>query len=69
MIELEKGIDMQIIIPSNTEVFEAARQANAQHLHLITDGRKTLLSPVVMPGWYKLAVKVKEHTEAKKCVA
>lgn len=48
------------IIPSDTEVIEAAKLAAAAHLHLITDGKRTVLSPVVPPGWHKLAVTVKE---------
>lgn len=51
---------MITIIPSDTDVMEAARLAAAAHLHLITDGRRTVLSPVVPPGWHKLAVTVKE---------
>lgn len=45
-----------VIIPSDTEVVEAARLAAAAHLHLITDGRRTCLSPIVPPGWFRLAV-------------
>ena len=55
---------MQIIIPSDAQVIAAANQANAQHLHLITDGERTLLSPIVMPGWHKLAVKIKQERTA-----
>ena len=51
---------MITIVPSDTEVIAAARLAAAAHLHLITDGKKTVLSPVVPPGWHKLAVTVKE---------
>jgi hypothetical protein len=51
---------MVTIIPSDTDVLEAARLAAAAHLHLITDGRRTVLSPWVPPGWHKLAVTVKE---------
>lgn len=55
---------MQIIIPSDTEAIAAAQQANAQHLHLLTDGTRTVLSPIVLPGWYKLAVKIKQEKAA-----
>jgi len=51
---------MQIIIPSDTQVIAAAQQANAQHLHLLTDGKRTVLSPDILPGWQKLAVKEKK---------
>ena len=48
-----------VIIPDNATVLEAAKLAVASHLHLITDGRRVLLSPIVMPGWHRMAVKVK----------
>lgn len=51
---------MITIIPSDTDVIAAARLAAAAHLHLITDGRRTCLSPIVPPGWTRLAVIVKE---------
>lgn len=50
----------EIHIPDHTELLEAARRAEASHLHLITDGRTTLLSPIVPLGWHKLAVRVKD---------
>ena len=47
---------MITIIPSDTEVVAAAALAAAAHLHLITDGQRTCLSPVVPAGWTRLAV-------------
>ena len=55
---------MQTIIPSDAQVFEIAKQANAQHLRIITDGARTVLSPIVPPGWYELAVKIKQQAAA-----
>lgn len=51
---------MQIIIPNDADVLTAAQQANAAHLHLITDGARTVLSPIVPPGWHKLGVRLKQ---------
>lgn len=51
---------LTMIIPSDTEVRKAARLAHAQHLHLITDGSRTALSPVIPAGWTRIAVNVKE---------
>lgn len=48
-----------VIIPDTTTVLEAARQARASSLHLITNGERTVLSPIVPPGWFKVAVKAK----------
>lgn len=53
-----------VIVPSDTEVAEAARLAEASHLHLITDGRRTVLSPVVPPGWLRVGVNVKPQEVA-----
>lgn len=50
----------EVYFPSEAELLQAARQAAASHLHLITDGRVTKLSPEVPPGWHKLAVRVKK---------
>lgn len=50
---------MTVIIPSTAQVMDIARQANARHLHIITDGKRTVLSPEVPPGWFKVAVKLK----------
>jgi hypothetical protein len=54
------------IIPSDTEIRSAAAMAAAAHLHLITDGRSTCLSPVVPPGWTRLAVHCKPVQEAPR---
>jgi hypothetical protein len=51
------------IIPSDLEVRAAAALAAAQHLHLITDGQRTCLSPVVPAGWTRLAVNCKPVQE------
>jgi len=48
-----------IHIPDTATVLEAARLAAASHLHLITDVQQVVLSPIVWPGWHRLAVKIK----------
>lgn len=51
---------MQTIIPNSATVIEAARQANAQHLHLVIDRHgRTLLTPILHPGMQKIAVNLK----------
>lgn len=57
---------MITIIPSDTEIRTAAAMAAAAHLHLITNGRSTCLSPVVPPGWTRLSVAVKPAQEATR---
>lgn len=46
--------------PETAELLAVAADAAARGLFLITDGRRTLLSPRVMPGWHRLGVTVKE---------
>lgn len=45
-----------VLIPSDLEVIEAARMASAAHLHLLIREGRTVLSPVVLPGWTRLGV-------------
>lgn len=52
-----------IVIPSNTDVIEAARLADAQHLHLLIREGRTVLSPVVLPGWTRLGVNRRTPTQ------
>ena len=49
-----------LTIPDTTTVMEAAQLAIASHLYLITDGQQVILSPRLLPGWYRMAVKIKE---------
>lgn len=57
--------NLTIIIPDETELLQAAKQANAQHLKLLTDGKSTILSPIDLPGWQRMIVKVKPQPEQR----
>jgi hypothetical protein len=46
--------------PEEAELLQVAIDAAAKGMFLITDGRETLVSPVVMPGWRRLAVRLKD---------
>lgn len=48
-----------MIVPREGEVLEFAKIAAAKGLHFITDGKDSLLSPIVLPGWFEIAVKIK----------
>ena len=52
-----------IIIPEETEVLAAAGQAAAAGMHLICNGKRIVISPIVPPGWFKVAVKIKPQQE------
>jgi len=43
--------DLTITIPDEATVLEIAKQAVAKHLHVITNGQRSVLSPIVPPGW------------------
>jgi hypothetical protein len=51
---------VSVIVPSDAELYEAAMMAEAQHLRILTDGERTVLSPIKMPGWYEIGVRVKQ---------
>lgn len=46
-----------ILIPEETDLIDAAGQASAAGLHLICNGRRTVLSPIVPPGWAKVSLR------------
>lgn len=43
-----------VIVPDSATLAEVARQAAAAHLHIISNGKRTVLSPVVPAGWAKV---------------
>ena len=48
------------IVPSaESTLLELAERAIAAGMHLLTDGRRAVLSARPLPGWKRLAVRVK----------
>ena len=43
-----------VIVPDSATLAEVARQAAAAHLHIITNGTRSVLSPIGPAGWAKL---------------
>ena len=43
-----------VIVPDSATHAEVARQAAAAHLHIITNGTRAVLSPIVPSGWAKV---------------
>ena len=62
-----------LIFPDEALLDEVAQAAKARGMHIISNGKKTVVSPIVPPGWTKIAVKVKTachaRLEADKCAA
>lgn len=52
-------------ITDNTTVDELAQVAKAAGMHLISDGIRVLVSPIVPAGFIKLGVKVVNRQQAK----
>ena len=46
-------------LPEDITVLDAAHQAASAGLKLICNGRESRISPIVPPGWFRLAVKIK----------
>ena len=47
------------IVSEETSILDAAAQAQTSGQHLLCNGRQTCISPVIMPGWSKVAVLIK----------
>lgn len=54
----------RIGIPDDALLFDVAESAAGQHLHVLTNGRRTVLSPVVLDGWTKVRIGIKSPTRA-----
>lgn len=61
------------IIPDDAAVFDIAEEAVSQGLHLISNGRRFVISPEVPTGWHELIVKIKTphlgHVAEAACAA
>ncbi|HSH98856.1 MAG: hypothetical protein ACAH07_05905 [Methylophilaceae bacterium] len=55
---------LQVIIPNEAELLDAAETAAAAGYHLLSNGVETVISPFMIPGWFKMAVVVKPQPEA-----
>lgn len=52
------------IIPDEATLLDVAEQASAEHLHIISNGERTVLSSTIPPGWHRLIVKIKTPSRA-----
>lgn len=51
-------------IPDDALLADVAQSAAGQHLHIISNGQRTVLSPVVLKGWTEIHVRVTSPTRA-----
>lgn len=60
------------LVPDDALVHTVAAEAAAAGLHLICNGRRSVISPIVPPGWFKIAVQIDPQPtqeEAPPCAA
>lgn len=53
-----------LILNPDALLDECAQAARARGMHLISDGFRVVVSPIVPPGFFKIAVKVKTPSRA-----
>lgn len=51
-------------IPDDALLADVAESAAGKHLHILSNGRRTVLSPVVLDGWTEVHVRIKSPTRA-----
>lgn len=51
-------------IPDDALLVDVAQCAAGQHLHILSNGRRTVLSPVVLEGWTEVHLRIKSPTRA-----
>lgn len=54
----------QIGIPDDALLADVAASAAGQHLHILCNGHRTVLSPVILNGWTEIRVRVQSPTRA-----
>lgn len=55
------------IVPDEALLLDVAAQASAQHLHIISNGKRTALSPIIPEGWHHLNVTIRTPSPARVC--
>jgi len=50
------------LVPDDATLWDIAQQACTEHLHLISNGSRFALSPIVPAGWHAVPVADKSHT-------
>lgn len=54
----------RIGIPDDALLIDVAQSAAGQRLHILSNGQRTVLSPVVLAGWTEIHVRVTSPTRA-----
>lgn len=52
------------LFPADALLDDVAKAAAARGMHLIGNGQRIVASPIVPPGWWKIAVKTKPQQAA-----
>lgn len=59
----------RIGIPDDALLIDVAQSAAGQRLHILSNGQRTVLSPVVLAGWTEIHVRVTIPTRATLAAA
>ncbi len=51
-------------IPDDALLADVAESAAGQHLRILTNGHRTVLSPIALNGWTEIRVRVQSPTRA-----
>jgi hypothetical protein len=61
------------ILPDAITLAEADQVARTNDMYLITDGRRVVVSPIILPGWRQMPVRIKPaapiDAQVPQCVA
>lgn len=52
------------IVPDEATLLDVAEQASAEHLHIISNGKRVALAPVVPEGWHRMVVTIRTPSRA-----
>ena len=52
------------LVPDDAELFTLAQSPAGSHLHLLSNGRRAVLSPVLLKGWTRVDVRSKAAGQA-----
>ncbi len=51
-------------VNEDAQLFDIARMAQAKHLHLVTNGKRSALCSIIPHGWWKIPAGFKPAPEA-----
>lgn len=59
---------MSIHLGPGLTLLEAWQLAQDNNMHLISDGHRVVVSPIIPPGWREIPIRIKDATPDHECV-